>query len=732
MPPSHLAVLCGRALLALAVTTAAASAGDPCDGPFTPQLFGPDSFHVDDLPVVGDSVLLTFDTAGLAPMVGVDGSAFVGQPGASLIPHVTTVLPGQMIVHLPVGLLDEPLLDVAAVNHLTHVDEYCFSDTLTVTLLPGSANGVVSVTGEPRRWHTLTFDVRGPATHEQDTPNPFLDRRLEFTFVHTDGTSLTVPGFYAADGDAAETSASGGDVWRARFTPPLEGGWSWTVRFRNGPGVAVDPDPLAGTADPLLDGLVGSVQVGPTDKLPPDLRAEGRLVHEGEPWLRRAGSGGLFLKGGSNSPENLLAYADFDGTTASHHYLPHLGDAQPGDPTWQGGRGASLLGVVNYLTSVGVNALYFLTFNVGGDGDDVWPWTAPTETLRFDVSKLAQWERVFAHMDRRGMLKHVVLQEEEIDHVLGAPESTARALYHRELVARFGHHLGLVWNLGEELSVSLSEIAGLAEALEALDPYGHPVLVHTFPDEQDQVYPPLLDNPEVDGASLQSALPELVHDETRTWVAESALVGGDDGWLVFADEVGPYNIGVPPDGLGADPQHDGHRADVLWGHFMGGGGGVEWYFGYAYPDGDLDCEDWRTRELLWDQTRHALTFFGSLVPFADLAPADAALVGHGDYALADGEDCYVFYDRDVSSTMRVKLGKGVYSVAWFNPRTGLGLQLGTKPVVSGPGVQKLGWPPFGGDGAVVLKLIGDGEPDLEAEGESETDPGEPPPFGDPP
>ena len=41
-----------------------------------------------------------------------------------------------------------------------------------------------------------------------------------------------------------------------------------------------------------------------------------------------------------------------------------------------------------------MNCLYALTYNVdGGDGREVWPWTNANDKLRFDVSKLAQWER---------------------------------------------------------------------------------------------------------------------------------------------------------------------------------------------------------------------------------------------------------------------------------------------------------------------------------------------------
>src|SRR5262249_45303902 len=102
--------------------------------------------------------------------------------------------------------------------------------------------------------------------------------------------------------------------------------------------------------------------------------------------------------------------------------------------------------------SRGVNCVYALTYNIdGGDGMEVWPWFPATNKLRFDVSKLAQWERVVDHMTRAGIVWHVVTQETEVDHNLdGGALGTQRKLYYRELVARFAHAPGLIWNLGEE------------------------------------------------------------------------------------------------------------------------------------------------------------------------------------------------------------------------------------------------------------------------------------------
>lgn len=67
-------------------------------------------------------------------------------------------------------------------------------------------------------------------------------------------------------------------------------------------------------ASPPLDGQTGSFVIGATDKPPPDYRARGHLEYVGERYLRVAGDGMRFLKGGPGSPEVMRGYADFDGT----------------------------------------------------------------------------------------------------------------------------------------------------------------------------------------------------------------------------------------------------------------------------------------------------------------------------------------------------------------------------------------------------------------------------------
>jgi hypothetical protein len=543
----------------------------------------------------------------------------------------------------------------------------------------------VIVSGETKKWHPVTLSFFGPDTGERATRNPFSEFRLNVTFEQ-EGKRRVIPGYYAADGNPAESGADGGCIWRVHFVPDAQGTWTYRASFRTGAGVAFEPDPTAGTPT-AFDGASGSFAVGPTDKTGRDHRAKGFLRYVGKRYLRFAETGEHFLKGGADSPENFLAYGEFDQTTASHRYEPHARDWQPGDPTWRGGKGKNIIGALNYLAGKGMNSVYFLTMNVEGDGNDVWPWTSSEERRRFDCSKLDQWDIVFSHMDRKGIMLHVVTQEQENDQLLdGGDLGPQRMLYYRELVARFAHHLALVWNIGEENTNTDAQRKAFADYIRELDPYHHPIVVHTFPSQRDRVYEALLGCAHLEGPSLQMGHMQQTHDETLKWVARSARAGRP--WFVCLDEIGPANAGVKPDAYDAD--HNDVRRHALWGNLMAGGAGCEWLFGYGYPNHDISCEDWRSRDRMWDLTRYALEFFRRHLPFWDMQPDDRLVEGEGAWCLAKPGEVYAVYAPRAGSA-RLMLPKGAYRVRWYDPRRGGGLLAGLK--LMGPGKRSLGEPP---------------------------------------
>jgi len=585
-------------------------------------------------------------------------------------------------------------------NHAGILPAICILIGLSGTVC--HAAGPAEISGELKKWHNVILTFAGPQSSEDATPNPFLDYRLSVTFARGDRRYI-VAGYYAADGNAAQTGATAGNKWRVHFVPDEEGRWSYVASFRAGKEVALTDEPAAGRPV-AFDGVRGSFFVGPTDKTGRDHRAKGLLRYVGKRYLQFAETGEYFLKAGADSPENFLAYADFDGTFDTggngrrgeasggkflHRYAPHLRDFRAGDPAWRGGRGKGIIGALNYLASKGMNSVYLITYNIdGGDGKDVWPWTGPNERYRFDCSKLDQWEIVFSHMDRLGLMMHVVTQEEENDQGLDGGElGGQRRLYYRELVSRFAHHLALAWNLGEENSNTAAQRKAFCRYIKDLDPYDHPIVCHSFPGKYDEVYTPLLGYEYFDGPSLQT---NDTHNQTIKWVDRSWRSGRP--WVVCLDEIGPAHTGVKPDQ--EDYWHDAVRQEHLWANLMAGGAGVEWYFGYKFPDNDLDCENWRSRDHLWDLTRYALAFFHDHLPFTEMRHHDELTSVPDDYCFAKPGQIYAIY-LPCGGTTHLDLGDSgaSFAVRWFNPRIGGPLRTGSVAVVKGPGAVSIGEPP---------------------------------------
>lgn len=579
----------------------------------------------------------------------------------------------------------------------------CFFLVTGVSALAAAESPIV-LRGELKAWHDVRLDLAGPLANETDTaPNPFADYRCEVLFIHESGfPRYRVPGYFAADGNAGQTGATAGNVWRAHLAPDKPGRWSYRVEFFSGKNVAVGEP---GTPLAPFHGLTGEFTVAPTDKTGRDFRAGGRLERRGR-YLYAAGTGARFIKAGPDSPETFLGTADFDGTAARNPkialktWAAHGRDWREGDPSWKGGKGKGVVGALNYLAGAGANSISFLTYNVAGDGDNVWPFVAPTDKAHFDCSKLDQWGLVFAHAQQLGIFLHFKFQEQENDdHVLGGNQfipgreeaaldggdtGPERKLYLRELIARYGHLLALNWNLGEENTQSPRQQHDMLAYIKEIDPYRHPVVIHSFIPAQDRVYTPLLGG-SLDGASLQTLWPD-VHQRTLAWVRASAARGHP--WMVSNDEQGPAWGGLPP-----DDGYDGYAGETntgrkvnytqadfrhctLWGNLMAGGAGSEFYFGYQLPHSDITCEDFRSRDHFWGYARVAVEFFSRAdVPLESMESLNWLVYNpHNNnsvYCFAQPARFYLVYIPDGEpQQLDLREAGGEFALAWFNPRTG--------------------------------------------------------------
>ena len=571
------------------------------------------------------------------------------------------------------------------------------SDDVFVIVSGAPSAASVLITGELKRWHKITLTLDGPAATESATPNPFTDYQFDVIFTHP-GSGLTyrTPGYFAADGDAANTSATSGNKWRAHLSPDEIGSWNYQIVFRQGTNAATSG---LDSGTPVLPyhNFTGSFSINENDKTAPDFRARGRLQYVNKHHLRFKGDGTYFIKAGSDSPENLLAYNDIDDTPNTgdrlKSWLPHAADYIAGDPSWAGGKGTELIGAVNYIASEGLNVMSFLTYSYNGDDKNVFPHATAGDYTRMDCSKLDQWEIIFTHMQCRGIYLHFKTQETENDQDFdGGALGNQRRLYYRELVARYGHHLALNWNIGEENSNTNAQRKEFAQWFYENDPYRHNVVIHSAPDDKDTVYTPLRgDASRYTGVSLQS-IKLRVFADTLAWRTNSAATS--QPWVVANDEQGLAIEGIKADVN--DPAHDAERADVLWGNIMAGGAGIESYFGFGQPETDLTLQDFRSRDLWWDQCRHALRFLSdNSVPFWEMSNTDNLVSNSGNNAnhcLSIAGRSYVVYLRNGGDhTLNLANTTGNFYVDWYNPRTGGALVNG--PTVSGGGTVALGSPP---------------------------------------
>lgn len=485
---------------------------------------------------------------------------------------------------------------------------------------------------EVAKWSMLEITLAGPPSRTMDAEaNPFAIP-VDVVFSGPGGT-FTVPAFY--DGDGA--GGPDGNAWKARFGANAAGRWTWTSR----------------SGHPLLAGRSGSFEVVGIPDGAPVFARRGRLQGRGEHYLRFA-EGGYWLKSGADDPEDFLANPE----------LPTLADK---------------LEAIDFLADRGINSLYVVTMNIDGDGRNVWPWVGATEEeakrnhRRFDVARLAGWETVFAHLQARGLLVHLVLEDDS------AWNGFDRALYYREMVARFGHLNGLVWNLCEEFNERYTheEMRSFATRLRALDPYDHPIAVHQA--GSTEVLRPFFDDVRFDLTSFQT------EDVPQN--------GSASFYWGLADE-DAHVIAVSFDETGKlDPTERDKARHIAWSVYLGGGN----FELHTWPiyEGRFTYEDYA--DLLADTAR-ARRFLEAHVPFWEMAPRNDLLVGTGYLFARPGRD-YVVYAPS-GGPLSVDLGDLPTGVLrWFDPARGT---LTEGQAITGGGVVALPAAPFEGD---VVALI---------------------------
>jgi hypothetical protein len=539
-------------------------------------------------------------------------------------------------------------------------------------LIPSSCGlFAVNMSNEFRTWHPMAIHFQGPQADEMDSdPNPYLDYRLQVLFIAPDGSQYNVPGFFNGDGKGNGK----GTIWTVRFTPDQEGTWNYLASFRRGKNIAVDFDWTVGSPAAFNE-ETGTFVVQPLDQNAPGFLKWGRLEYVGRHYLKFK-DGPYWIKGGTDSPEDFLSFVDFDNTpNPGHRYKNHIADWKKGDPVWGGGKGKAIIGLLNYFAAQHVNSIYFLTQNIGGDGKNVWPFAGDidpegspdNDNLHYDISKLHQWNMVFDHAQRKGIFLHFVLNEaEEMNkrELDNAQLGIERKLYYRELIARFGHHNGLQWNLSEEYDLDLDltpkRIREFAQYVIDIDPYDHPVTVHNEGRDPDPNWLPFLGDERFSMTSFQ------FYEGNAKWGERV------EKWRRLTEIAGrPLPISLDEFMLLNPKNQEMVRKEILWPTYLSGGQ-LE-YILERY----LRNENFKEVEQMWQWTWYARRFMQEELPFWEMEPDDMALIGGtkelgGPQVFAKHGAVYAIYLPVAQPTGKLTMWRipGTFEQQWYNPRTG--------------------------------------------------------------
>ena len=463
------------------------------------------------------------------------------------------------------------------------------------------------------KWSTVELAFTGPDSQARGTPNPFAIP-FDVVFTDPDGKQYRVAGFYDGDGSGGEN----GNVWKVRFSAPIEGTWEYST---------VSPEGR-------LDARTGWFVVTGIPAAAKGFWKWGRLEYTGTPQngirYLKFRDGPYWLKAGCDDPENFL------GRYRNYNTL------------------AKRKAAVDYLAQRGINSLYIMTHNIDGDDRDVWPWLGGTakeakansgKDARFDIAKLQQWRELFDHMQTRGVVPYLILEDDS------AWNRYDHERYWREIIARFGYLPALVFNLGEEHNENyrLRDSLAMARRFKEPDPYGHPLGIHNVNRASDEY----VDSRQVDLTSIQTGQPG--RPPAVRFAVEHNRIAVE--WIKRCRSRGRRVLVVNFDE--GRPELDRRS---WWSAYLGGG---VWEAHVPEPY-DRPHSAWQTT---WTQLGGTRRFIESL-PFWEMQPRNDLVTGGNAFCLAQPPEAYALY-LPGGGTISVDLAPNTrYSCAWWNPANG--------------------------------------------------------------
>jgi CubicO group peptidase (beta-lactamase class C family) len=493
-------------------------------------------------------------------------------------------------------------------------------------VLPDTNNEQSAKPASYPKWSRIELAFSGPNSTARGTPNPF-PVRLDVVFAGPNSSRYRVPGFYDGDGKEGEN----GNVWKVRFSADQVGAWEYTTE----------------SSDKDLNGKRGQFVVTGVPEDAQGFWKWGRLEYHGTPdnaiRYPKFRDGPYWLKAGCDDPENFLGkYRHFDTP-------------------------AKRKAAIDYLAERGINSLYVMAHNIDGDDKDVWPWlgksAAEAKThggndARFDIGRLEEWRTLFEHMQTRGVVPYLILEDDS------AWKQYDHDRYYREIVARFGYLPAVVFNLGEEHNENYSLRDGLmlAKRFKELDPYDHLLGIHNVNRANDEY----VDSPYVDLTAIQTGQPGRA--SSVKYATEHNQIAVD--WIKRCQSRGRRVLVVNFDE--GRPELD-RRA--WWSAYVGGG---VWEAHVLDPY-DRPHSAW---ESTWKELGGARAFMEAL-PFHEMHPHNDLVKSGEAFCLAKPAEAYALYlPRGGAVTVDLATGKR-YACAWWNPANGKDGRFQTEHEVDG-------------------------------------------------
>jgi hypothetical protein len=273
--------------------------------------------------------------------------------------------------------------------------------------------------------------------------NPFVATEIDATFTHTDGTTVSIPGFWRE-----------GETWAVRFTPTKEGEWRYRVTCK----------------DPTNEGLFaeGTVEAAPSQGKTELTRRGFVTVTAGEHVYRYADGTPFFWLGDTN----WQAFTHV-ATTACNY---------PGC-----GCGNQFRHIVDNRVAKGFTVYQTYFVPEAGNGERPLWLDARHECPDTDVFN-NKVDEMFAYLHEQGQV--IVLGLGCHVGTPGCMELEAFLRFTRYVVARYACY-SIIWISGQEINIpgkgktpgytSMDYYMAASELIGQLDGYKHPNSAHMFP-----------------------------------------------------------------------------------------------------------------------------------------------------------------------------------------------------------------------------------------------------------